>query len=186
MGISSTTFETIVNESYFDSDLAALLRLSYQTLALEEALSGSCLNLPAARLLLVRSIYKRLLNGIVSPAGFTALYPLVASSLPSRLPSGTTELLVQTALEIELGIRNSTGDLLNGSATPTQTPYGCVGVVLEAVDLNSGALKYRLRTEYESTLDPSLSVFLDQSGSLFFVFCIFWVFYNPISSLMMW
>ena len=167
MGITASSLETIVNESYYDGELASLFHLSYQTLASEDSLAATCVNLPAARLPLVQSFYQRILNGIISPDQFTALYPLVSSSLSSRQQSGTTAQLVQLALEIELGIRNAAGNLVNGSATPTQTAYGCVGLVLKTVNLNTGALKYKLRTEYEPTLDPSQGAFLDQSSMIF-------------------
>ena len=167
MGITATSLENIVNESYYDGELASLFRLSYQTLASEDSLAATCVNLPAARLPLVRNFYQRIVNGILSPDQLSALYPLVSSSLSSsRTQSGTTAQLVQLALEIELGIRNSSGILVNGTAKPTQTAYGCVGLVLKTANLNTGALKYKLRTEYEPTLDPSQGAFLDQSSVL--------------------
>ena len=169
IGITASSLETIVNKSYYDGELASLFHLSYQTLASEDSLSlsATCANLPAARLPLVQSFYQRILNKIISPDQLSALYPLVSSTLPSRTQSGTTAQLVQLALEIELGICNAAGNPVNGSAMQTQTAYGCVGLVLKTVNLNTGALKYKLRTEYEPTLGPSQGAFLDQSSVLF-------------------
>ena len=166
MGIGATDFAAMVNESNYDSDFSLLFNQSYQKLSSEDALSTSCLNLPSARLTLVQSLYSRMLNGTVSASLISALYPLTSAALLKSYYSWYSSAeLVNLSLAMELGIRNSLDQLVNGTQKPTQTPFGCVGVVLEALNVSSGAFKYRLRTEYDPTLDPSQGSFLDQSSA---------------------
>ena len=169
MGINAATLAAMVNESNYDSDFSLLFNQSYQKLSSEDALSTSCVNLLPARLTILQSLYSRVLNGTASTSLIWALYPLTIAPAQQVYYSLYTpaQLVkpVQLALEIELGVRNSLAQPVSGTQKPTQLPYGCVGVVLEALNVSSGAFKYRLRTEYDPTLDPSQGSFLDQSSA---------------------
>lgn len=164
MSISAASHAAIVNQSKYDPELASLYNLSYQTLTSESNLSTSCMNLPAVRMTLAKSFYyERVKNRNASASLIAALYSLVVPTDYRSFSRFTQTELVAIALEIELGIRNAKGVIVNGTAR--QTPYGCVGVVIEALNVSSGTFKYRLRTEYDASLDPSQGNFLDQSSA---------------------